>query len=284
MNRVSLWDVTANKEVAAVENLGNAFALSTDGRVFAVCRGSEGYIQRHQGGGIRLGMPDNSRTLTVRESLTGQVIHAFPTPEGALAVALSPDGAHLAVLRPDRTVAVLDVTPKGDKHALDRPELKRLWSHLGGTEAGPAFAAVWLLAGAPEQSVPFFRLYLAPVKWDRTNTKKFIDDLDSEEFAVREAAAKELRRMGSDTEAELRQRLKTEGVSAEVARAIKELLEAVEGRSLPPEELQAIRAIHALERARTADARALLTELAGGEPEARLTREAKLALGRIGGR
>ena len=283
MNRVALWDVASHKEVAAVENLANAFALSHDGRFFAVGRGSENHFNSHKGGGIRLGVNDNSRTLTLRESLTGQAIHMFPMPEGAAVLALSPDGTRLAVGRPNGTVVVLIVAPKAEKRPLETADLERLWSHLGATEAGPAFAAVWSMAGAPDQTVPFLKSHLAPVKWDRTKMKKWIDDLDSDDFDTRDSAARELRRLGGDAEAEMRRRLKSE-VSAEVNRAIKELLEAVDSRSLPLDELRAVRAVHALERAATPAARAVLTSLSGGEPDARLTRESKQALARLAGR
>jgi WD40 repeat protein len=283
MNRVAVWEVTSNTHVASVENLGNAFALSADGRFFAVGRGSEYHLGRHQGGGIRIGTNDNTRTLTVRETLTGQPIHVFPMPEGASGLALSPDGARLAVVRPDGKVEVREVAPKVEKRSLAAEELDRLWRHLGATEAGPAFAAVWSLAGGADEAVPFLKAHLSPVKWDRAKTKKWLDDLDSDDFDVREKAAKELRSLGGNVGPQLRERL-TGQVSAEVRRALKDLLEVIEAGSLPPEELRALRAVHALERAATPAARDLLKALASGEPEARLTREATQALDRLGGR
>ena len=53
------------------------------------------------------------------------------------------------------------------------------------------------------------------------------------------------------------------------------------GAAPTPEEARAIRVVEALEQAGTAAARGLLTDLAGGVPEARLTREAKAALQRL---
>ena len=278
-NRVALWDVATNKEIAAVESLGNAFALSNDGRFFAVGRGSEYHINRHQGGGIRIGLADNTQTLTLRESLTGQAIHVFPVPEGALAVAMSPDGSQLAIAQPNGSVKLLKLMPTAEKRTLELGELDRFWTHLGG-EAGSAHAAVLSLAGAPEQAVPFLKTRLEPAKWDRPMTKKWIDELDSDDFDTREAAAKGLRSLGANAEGQLRGRLKDE-VSAEMSRAIKELLEAIEARALPPEELRAMRAVHVLELAATPTAREVLKTLTAGESEARLTREAKQALTRL---
>ncbi len=50
---------------------------------------------------------------------------------------------------------------------------------------------------------------------------------------------------------------------------------------LPSESLRGLRALHALEQIGTTDARELLRKLAGGAPEARLTREAKASLDRV---
>ncbi len=281
MNRVVLWDLALGREVTAVENLGNAFALSRDGRFFAVSRGEESHLSRHQGGGVFLGVEDSTRTLTVREALTGQVIHAFPATEGATILALSPDDSRLVVGKADGSLAVLDLMPKADEKPppLEPADLERLWLHLS-SEAAPAYAAVWKLAGAADQSVPFLRSRLTPVKWDRTKTNKWLNDLDSDDFEAREVAAKELRRLGAEVELQLRGRMKDD-VSPEVRRSLTELLDAVESRSIPPEELRAIRAICTLERAATPAARDVLKTLAGGEPEARTTIEAKQALARL---
>ena len=131
MNRVALWDVATNKEIAAVEGSGNAFAVSNDGRFFAVGRGSEHQINR-QRGGIQMELADNTRMLTVRESLTGQVVQVFPAPEGAVAVAMSPDGTRLAVAQPNGSVKLLKLMSTTEKHTLELGELDRLWTHLGG--------------------------------------------------------------------------------------------------------------------------------------------------------
>ena len=280
MNRVALWDVKAHKEAAAVENMGNAFALSRDGRFFAVGRGSEHCLNRFQGGGIRLGVADNSQAVGVREILTGQVVQSVPSPAGATALALSPDGARLAAAGADGNVKVWELAPKSDHRVLQAADLERCWSHLLAPEAAPAFAAVWSLAGTPEQSVPFLKSHLSPVKWDRTMTKKWIDNLDSDDFDTRTTAAIELRRLAPRSNRSLRARLQGD-ISAETRRAVNELLEALAGRAALPEELRSLRAIQALERAATPAARAVLKTLAGGEPEARLTLEAKQALERM---
>jgi hypothetical protein len=68
--------------------------------------------------------------------------------------------------------------------------------------------------------------------------------------------------------------------SAEVRKRLEELLSRP--ALLPPgEALRRVRAVEVLERLGTPEARRLLGALAGGEPEARLTREAQAALRRL---
>jgi hypothetical protein len=59
------------------------------------------------------------------------------------------------------------------------------------------------------------------------------------------------------------------------------LLERLELAPVAGERLQALRAVEVLERVGTPEARRLLETLAGGAPGARLTWEARAALGRL---
>src|SRR5262249_35236776 len=121
------------------------------------------------------------------------------------------------------------------------------------------------------------------------DVRKLIKDLDAEEFAVRENASKELKKIGKPAEPLLRKALDG-NPSAEVRRRIEELLEAgLEARpvkNLPPgildgEPLRTVRAIRVLEQIGTPEARAILEKLAKGDPDARETQEAKGSLERL---
>jgi hypothetical protein len=68
----------------------------------------------------------------------------------------------------------------------------------------------------------------------------------------------------------------------EVKRRAEELLAAVRDAPLPPDALRGLRAVRVLETLGTKEARAVLAGLARGRPEARLTQEARAALGRLG--
>ena len=67
----------------------------------------------------------------------------------------------------------------------------------------------------------------------------------------------------------------------EVSRRIEDLLDRLGPSPLPPEGLRALRAIEVLEHLGTPGAMSCLETLAKGAPEARQTRDAKAALGRL---
>jgi hypothetical protein len=114
----------------------------------------------------------------------------------------------------------------------------------------------------------------------RADAKQLADalrNLDSDRFTVREQAAKELERLGEAAEPALR-RVLLDKPSVEVRRRVEGLLNRLEG--LDP--LRRSRALEVLEQVDSADSRRLLTALAHGAPQARLTREAQAALDRLG--
>ena len=110
------------------------------------------------------------------------------------------------------------------------------------------------------------------------NWRSLIADLDSDDFDRREAASKELASLGPQAESTLRKALKQTD-SAEVRARIRPLLKAPDQWVVTDADmLRVIRAIWVLERIGTPEARAVLDDLAKGDPEVRQTQEAKAAL------
>jgi hypothetical protein len=134
------------------------------------------------------------------------------------------------------------------------------------------------LAAAPKEAVPFLGERVRPAApTDAGKVARLLAGLDNDSFDERERATTELRRLGDLAGPALRQFLKG-SPAPEGRRRAEEILAELDRALAPREQLRDLRAVEALEWAGAADA---LRTLAAGAPEARLTREAKAALGRL---
>ncbi len=161
-------------------------------------------------------------------------------------------------------------------------ELEAPWADLAGADAPKAYRAIRALVAAPEQSVLFLREHLRPVPApDAKHLARLIADLDADQFVVREKATHELEQLGARAWPALRQVLAGQP-SAEVRRRVEQLLQKPQRFLLTPEELRGWRAIEALERIGTADARGVLGRLVREGPDTSLlSRDAGAALERL---
>ena len=108
----------------------------------------------------------------------------------------------------------------------------------------------------------------------------WIADLDSEQFATREAATAELTKLDRAAEPALRQAL-AKKPPLEQRRRIERLLERL---ATPGRKLHAARVTTVLEQIGTAEARKVLEALADEPAETLLSREARESLKRMGGK
>jgi hypothetical protein len=201
-------------------------------------------------------------------------------PAGSFGFALG--GRAIVTGMTDGTLLVWDVSPATkdaqDKCDLSRKELEQLWADLAAN-ADQAHRAIYALADAPGSAVSILKESLKPVgALDENRIARLIGQLDSDQFAVRDSAMKELREARDEIGPAL-QRALDNAPSVETTRRIKAILSA------PPsapagETLRSLRAVKVLERIATPDARQLLQKLADGASSGRLTREAKAALER----
>ena len=143
-------------------------------------------------------------------------------------------------------------------------DLPGLWAVLAKDDARQAYRAVRALAAQPREAVPFLRDRLRPLAAsgldDPERIARLIKDLNAESFAVREKATGELRRLGKRAETALKKAVE-DNPSLELRRRVKGLLEDISDPRPLPEQLQAIRAMEALERAGTPQARQVLEAL-----------------------
>jgi WD40 repeat protein len=259
------WDVGTGEEdlaLALAEPL-TAVALSPDGQWLAVA-----------GGAVR-----------IWELASGQEVLRLRDPEArAVSLAFAPDGRRLIAGMTDGTALVWDVNPLGraERGPLLAGESERLWADLGAPDARRAYRAAWRLAGAPG-SARFLAGRLKPItKEDVARIERLMTDLAHEEFARRDAANRELRRLGDRAGHVLRAALRRP-LDLEARRRIERLVSALSGMVVKEADLlRTLRGIAVLGWTGTPEARALLKKLAEGAPGARQTMAARAALGVLG--
>jgi RNA polymerase sigma factor (sigma-70 family) len=237
--------------------------------------------------------PDSRMLVTLSEKdgrarfwelLTGQERLSVGVPDVPMrGVAFSADGRLLATGFEDTTSIVWELerlvltTPAGRNPGAR--ELDAFWLELGDNDARAAYAALWKLRAAPHQTVPLVRGRVQKI--DEKRLARLLTDLDHDDFAVREQASVELASYGRLVEAALRKG-REETKSAEVRLRIDALLEKLptnEGRATMGR--RSLRAVELLEMIGDDEARKLLDELSGGDPESTLTQEAKSSRERL---
>jgi RNA polymerase sigma factor (sigma-70 family) len=266
---IRLWEVASWKEIWSSPGgkgwMGNV-VFSPDGKVLASVL--------------------NGRTIMLWDVVTGKRISSFTGhTTSCWKITFTPDGKRLVSANMDTTVLLWDLpAPPPVEHLspeLATQELNALWKDLKGDDAPRAYRAVWTLGANPQQAVPFLRQRLRPVPLqDTRRIATLIADLDSATFSEREKATQELEKLGELARSALTQALKNQP-SPEARHRMEPLLAKFDGPVTAPEQLQNIRSLEVLEYVNTAEALAVLKGLAEGEPEARLTLDAKAALDRL---
>jgi RNA polymerase sigma factor (sigma-70 family) len=258
---VCLYETVTGKERLRCQ--GWPFCFSPDGRLFASGRGD---------------------AVAVWDLTSGEEVVRFTGHSGDIAsVAFSADGTRLTSGSEDTTALVWDVSgvqaraPAGA--VLPPGRLEELWQALGDTDAAPAYRAIGTLAGAPEQAVPFLagKLRAVPAA-DPRQVGPLLADLDSDQFQVRDRAAQELEKLGEAAEPELRRALAA-GPGPEPRRQVERLLGRLQAWS--PEQVRTLRALEALERSGTQEARTVVAKLAKESAGTRTGTAAKEALQRM---
>jgi WD40 repeat protein len=306
---VRVWDVATEKQrrAVAVGSHPNGMALAPDGRTVA-CRGlvdpkillwetatgdKRGEMSGHKDTVFGIAFSPDGRTVaTAGMDGTVWLWDAYTTEEigrlqghrgWVLDVAFSPDGTRLVSGGLDTTGLVWDVrrfTKRPAQSAeLKAADLEACWEELA-VDAARAYRAMGKLLGAPGRSVPFLgeRVKPAPAAEAR-RIAALVADLDSEQFKVRDRAAKDLEKLG-EVAAPALQKALGGNPPLEARRRLEALLDRLS--SWPAATLRQVRAVEVLEHVGTPAARAVLERLVReGAPVARLTREAAAAVRRM---
>jgi hypothetical protein len=227
------------------------------------------------------------RTVRIWDVVSGKEIGKLKGHEGPVtALGMAANGKTLVTGSSDTTLLVWDVT--GYRAAarpatqLQAQEIERVWDELAAPDAVKAFDGMQRLLADPRQAVAFLQKHLkvaTPV--DTTKLAKWISELDSKKFPVREQAMRELEKLG-DLAVPALTRLLSAPPSVEARRRAEKILEKLTSLSLSPDELRIVRALEVLEKLDNAEAREVLTGLTKGAEGALPTREARAALARMG--
>jgi hypothetical protein len=268
---VRLWEVRTGRErlEVALAVSGKAgrlgpvtLAVSADGRFLA-------------------GEWTDANTIAVWDLATGaEVARRTGYGSSVQTLAFRPDGKALASGHADGTALVWDLSglPGVTPAPADR---EAAWIDLASADAGRAHRAILALAADPGGAA-FLRDRVRPATAvPAARLRKLVEDLDSDRYATREAATATLKGLGDAADSDLRAMLGG-GLSAEQHRRLTAVLEGRELTESDPDRLRALRCVEVLERVGSAEADAVLRELAKGAPGARLTREAAAAVGRRG--
>jgi WD40 repeat protein len=267
-----LQEVATGKEIWRTTKIYlSACAFSSDGKTLAA-EDNVAYA------------PDYTTPTLLLEVATGKVRAKLPGRRrvGPASMVFSPDGRMLALSGWDTTAVVYDATGRMrggrfETAVLSSKELSDSWAALASPDAAEAYRAIWALTAAPAQALPLLKAQLKRLSDpDPKETARRIADLDSDDFNVREKAEQELAELNDLVEPALHKTLDG-GPSAELRQRVVHLLEELNG----PRALRKARSLEVLERIGTPDAEKILKEVAGGAPEARVTREATASLERL---
>jgi RNA polymerase sigma factor (sigma-70 family) len=299
-----IWDVGSGKELHLLQGHAHAIAnlaISPDGKTLAsggydgtLCLWEMASGKKRWHGKIGSSLdemafaPDgrtlawgsqHEKTIHLWDFQRHQEYGRLRGHQGAItALDFAADSTRLASTSTDGAALVWDMT-RSWRESRPQPvyggSVSGLWPDLGD-DPDKAYRAMAHLRQAPQETVALLAKHLVPIqKADAKLVAQLLQDLDSKQFSVREAATRKLDELGEAVEPALREALRNKP-TREVGSRLEKLLAKREAL-----QFQALLAIDVLEQLETVEARQLLERLAGGAPEATLTQEARASLDRL---
>jgi hypothetical protein len=282
-------------------------ALAPDGRTIALSGGAAKEVHRfelatgrerlvfaeHPDYVTTLCLAPDGRTLATTcedgavrlwDVAVGRLLTTLPADQGNIfAASFSPDGRLLATGGDNTTVLLWDVSAWTRRAPPQPPPLTErerdaLWDDLAASDPARAGRAMARLAAAPEEAARLLQSHLPrDEEADPKRLARLLADLDANEFQAREAASRELERLGQRAEGALRKALESKP-SPEAGRRLRALLEKLDEPLTAPDNLRLLRALEVLE---AAGARTALQPLARDGGGGWLEREAAESLERL---
>jgi WD40 repeat protein len=315
--QLCLWDMTTGNLLWELPpragQVVERFGFSPAGTVLATIQ-SDGTVTLYEAaGGARrahFGAADrtNQRAYSAYNYYGKSRLSLATRRAPPVCLAFSPDGRYLATAQETPAIHLWDVftgrevgrlngheggvvsllwdttrfTDRPTSHAarLSEQALEALWADLAGNDAARAFAALRKLVASADQAVTLFERRVAPASAPAPKRLAgLLANLESGRFERRRQAQAELQALGELAEPALRKAL-ADGPPLGL-RQRRERLLALSATQPGPAQLRDLRAVEALEMIGSTAARRALARLAGGEPGARLTREARGAVQRL---
>jgi hypothetical protein len=154
-------------------------------------------------------------------------------------------------------------------------ELDQLWADLGATDAARAYRAFWTLVNSPNRSIDFLREALAaPFALGGGGTvEQWVDDLGAADYRKRQSAARRLSIHRDAALPFLDAALRDGDLTPETRLRI-EQIRSETGDALAEQVRQAMRILRYID---SDESRALLQDLAKGDPTSPVTRAAAVA-------
>jgi WD40 repeat protein len=274
---ISLWEVVSGKRIQRIPSGGltmNVLAFSSDGRTLACSARPESFN-------------DHDCHIWLLDPTTGYLLCTLPGHRGLVhTLTFTANDSLLLSGSVDSTVLCWDVAaitgrPSSPSKELSKAELDTLWTRLASDNAVQGQRAAAELIRSPRCALVLLGKAVTPVTpVSADRLAELIAELDHEDFSHRERATRELEDIGEQAVPALRRALKGKP-PLEARRRLERLLETIDGLAASPEWIRTVRALQVLESIGSPEARQLLERLAGGAPEARLTREAKIAVQRL---
>ena len=223
------------------------------------------------------GTQGTAGAVIVWELATNSVVKRFAGARGSIAhLGVSADRRTLVTIGADDNALLWDLSGRRGQPAPTEKQLKSAWVRLGAVDAETAWPAVEALRAGGDAALPIVKAGISEAATALQKIDRLIGELGSKEFAVRDAAAKDLAGIGAPalaalkiaeaaaTNAELRER--AEKLIGKIASAGEKLPDS----GLVGEPLRLLRAVAVLESSEATAAKERLDEIRalGGIPGA----------------
>ena len=232
----------------------------------------------------------NDGVIHIYETATGKIRRSLQRHRDYVTgLAFTADGRRLLTGSIDLTALVWDISLVGysskNTAPLNPDDQLKAWDKLLEADARISYEAMTILSSHPKITVALIRTKVTPATTgpDDATLDRLVAELGAAKFAVRERTTRELDQLGEAAVPGMRQRLaKTPPLETHLR--IMRFLNKHDPTTLTPLHLREIRALEILEQVDTPESRSVLTLLAQGDSNARLTRAAVASLARYKGR